>query len=233
MADLLPNTEFFARAFSERGPKFWFGFSRPLYHNLQGLLHGHKFSKKQYGGMIRHTEAAMLARWAGEIPPGGTMVEIGCYGGLSTSYLLLGSASRQGKVYSIDPFDSDLGKQAQRTDHAVSLENKPSLAEVRRRLDDLGAGNRVALIQGYSQEVVKDWNRTIDFLWIDGNHDQAWQDYLDWSPFLNAGARVGLHDAHPRYGIPKVAEDARRIFSTREWTRLEHVKSIVTGIRKP
>jgi predicted O-methyltransferase YrrM len=123
--------------------------------------------------------------------------------------------------------------QAQLTDHAVPLENKPNRELVRRRLDAIGAGSRVELIEGYSQEVVKAWNRGIDFLWIDGNHDQAWQDYQDWAPFLNPGARVALHDAHPRYGIKKVAEDAQRIFSTSEWIRLEHVKSIITAVRKP
>jgi predicted O-methyltransferase YrrM len=226
-----PNREFFARAFGNQGPKVWNGFSRPLYHNVMGLLHGHKFSKMGYGGMIRHTEAAMLTKWAGEIPEGGTIVEIGCYGGLSTSYLCLGASRRRGRIYSIDPFDSDLDKQAQLTDHAVALENKPTRAMVRQRLEALGAGDRVELIEGYSQEVVKTWNRPIDFLWIDGNHDQAWQDYQDWAPFLNPRARVGLHDAHPRYGILKVAEDAQRIFSSDEWEQLEHVKSIITGVR--
>ena len=227
-----PNADFFARAYADRGPKVWYGFSRPFYHNLQGLLHGHKFSKKSYGGMMRNTEAAMLTQWASEIPEHGTVLEIGCYGGLSTSYLYVGASRKDGRIYSVDPFDSDLEKQEVLTDNAVSLEAKPTKAVVRQRLDALGAGNRVELIEGFSQEVVKTWNRQIDFLWIDGNHDQAWQDYLDWSPFLNPGARVGLHDAHPRYGIAKVAEDARKIFSTNEWTRLEHVKSIITAVRK-
>lgn len=227
-----PNDAFFHRAYSERSPKVWYGFSRPVYHNWMGLLHGHKFGKSAYGGMMRHTEAAMLTQWASEIPQNGVIVEIGCYGGLSTSYLFLGASKRHGTIYSIDPFDGDLEKQAVLTDHAVSLENKPGMQLVRRRLDALGAGQQVELIQGYSQEVVKTWNRKIDFLWIDGNHDQAWQDYQDWSPFLNPGARVALHDAHPRYGIKKVAVDAQRIFSTDQWERLEHVKSIITAVLK-
>ena len=43
---------------------------------------------------------------------------------------------------------------------------------------------------------------------------------------------VITHDAHPRFGIPKVAEDARRIFRSEEWTRLEHIKSILSALRK-
>lgn len=226
------HQRFFERAFSEKGPKLWYGFSRPIYHNFKGIVSGHKFNKRDYGGMIRHTEAAMLAQWASEIPKHGVIVEIGCYGGLSTSYLFAGASKKSGKIFSIDPFDADLGRQSELTDHCVSLDAKPSMAVVRQRLDAIGAGGSVELIEGFSQEVVKGWNRKIDFLWIDGNHDQAWQDYQDWSPFLNPAARVGLHDAHPRYGIAKVAEDARRIFSNDDWTRLEHVKSIVTAVRK-
>lgn len=222
---------FFDRAYSKASPKIWYGFSRPVYHNLQGLLHGHSFSKADYGGMMRHTEAAMLRRWAGEAPEGGTIVEIGCYGGLSTSYLLLGSRRNRAKVFSIDPFDSDLQKQEELTDNCVSLDAKPSRATVRERLARTGEGERSELIEGYSQEVVRDWSRKIDFLWIDGNHDQAYQDYVDWSPLLNPGARVAFHDAHPRYGYPQVAEDARRVFSADGWHRLEHVKSIITAVR--
>ncbi len=222
---------FFDRAYSTASPKIWYGFSRPIHHNIQGLLFGHRFSKSDYGGMMRHTEAAMLSRWAGEVPEGGTIVEIGCYGGLSTSYLLMGSRRNRARIFSIDPFDSDLRKQADLTDNCVPLEAKPSLATVRERLARTGEGDRVELIEGYSQEVVRDWTRKIDFLWIDGNHDQAYQDFVDWSPFLNPAARVAFHDAHPRYGYRQVAEDARRVFMSGGWTRLEHVKGIVTGVR--
>ena len=56
----MTNSAFVDRAFRERGPKLIFGFSRPFYHNLAGVLYGHRFDKGRYGGMLRHTEAAML-----------------------------------------------------------------------------------------------------------------------------------------------------------------------------
>jgi len=228
----MTNAEFLDRAFQKRSPKFLAGFSRPLYHNLAGILYGHQFDKSRYGGMIRHTEGAMLYKWAGELGPNSTIVEIGCYGGLSTSYIARGCLKNGSRIYSIDPFDADLGKQASLCDACVPLENKPSRDMVAQRLKESGFGDMVELIEGYSQEVVKSWRRTIHFLWIDGNHDQAYQDYLDWSPFLAPGARVAIHDAHPRFGIEKVAEDARKIFSADDWTRLEHVKSILTAVRR-
>ena len=208
------------------------GFSRPFYHNLAGLLYGHRFNKANYGGMIRHSEAGMLYRWAAKLPGNSVIVEIGCYGGLSTSYLATGCAVNGSKVYAIDPFASDLDLQAIRTDHKVSLQSKPSRDQVARRLKDTGMAEYVELIEGYSQEIVKSWNRPIDFLWIDGNHDRAYEDYTDWAPFLKPRARVGVHDAHPVYGLARVAEAAQKIFRSEEWVKLEHVKSIITGVRK-
>jgi len=228
----MTNTEFIEKAYRARGPKAWGGFSRPIFHNLAGILYGHRFDKAGYGGMIRHSEAGMLYLWAGKVPTEGTIVEIGCYGGLSTSYLALGSERGRARIYSVDPFDSDVDKQAQLTDHAVSLENKPSRQQVLEKLRENGLADRVELIEGYSQEVVKSWRRSIDFLWIDGNHDQAYRDFMDWSPFLTSGARVGFHDAHPRYGYPQVAEDVRKIFASDRWMRLEHVKSILTAVSR-
>lgn len=228
----MTNSEFLDRAFQNKSPKIIYGFSRPLYHNLAGLLHGHRFAKTVNGGMMRHTEAAMLYQWAKQLPPNSTVVEIGCYGGLSTSYLATGCRENGSKIVSIDPFNSRLDQQDELSDECVSLENKPSRAEVLARLKERGFDKNVELIEGFSQEVVKSWKGSINFLWIDGNHDQAYEDYVDWSPFLAPRARVAFHDAHPRYGLPQVAEAVRKVFSSDDWCELEHVKGIVTAVRK-
>lgn len=229
---MAPN-EFLEKAWQENGPKVISGFSRPVFHNLQGLLRGYKYDKRAYGGMIRHTEAGMLSLWASQIPPAGVIVEIGCYGGLSTSYLLRGASRRGGHVYAIDPFARDLEVQAERTDNCVSLDNKPGKELVASRLEQNGFTGKFTLIEGFSQEAARDWDKGvgIDFLWIDGNHEQAYQDFKDFEPYLNAGARVAVHDAHPRYGYAAVVEDVKKIFGEGHWRNMEHVKSIITGIR--
>ncbi|MFP1682248.1 class I SAM-dependent methyltransferase [Alloalcanivorax sp. C16-1] len=222
---------FLNKAWSDNGPKLISGFSRPVYHNLMGLLRGRRYDKRAYGGMIRHTEAAMLTHWAARVPEGGVVVEIGCYGGLSTSYLLRGLRKRQGRLYSIDPFNSDLDRQARLTDHLVPLDNKPTRALVAERLRRNGFDGLFELIEGYSQDAAANWDPSvkIDFLWIDGNHEQAWRDFKDFQPHLNPGARVAVHDAHPRYGYASVVEDVKRIFAEGAWADLEHVKSIISG----
>lgn len=224
---------FLEKAWQENGPKVLSGFSRPLYHNVQGLLHGYQYDKNAYGGMIRHTEAGMLTQWASQVPKGGVIVEIGCYGGLSTSYLLRGLSRKGGHIYAIDPFDSDIDKQANLTDNCVPLENKPSKDLVASRLEDNGFQGMFTLIEGFSQEAAANWDPSvkIDFLWIDGNHEQAYKDFKDFEPHLNPGARVAVHDAHPRYSYMTVVEDVKKIFAEGEWTDMEHVKSIIAGRR--
>lgn len=231
MAATDSTNTFLEKAWSNKGPKLISGFSRPLYHNLMGVLRGHKYDKRAYGGMIRHTEAAMLSHWAAQVPDGGVAVEIGCYGGLSTSYLLRGLMRKNGRIYAIDPFNSDLDKQQQLTDNLVPLENKPTKAQVAERLCRSGFAGRFELIEGYSQEAAANWDPSvkIDFLWIDGNHEQAYRDFKDFEAHLNPGARVAVHDAHPRYGYPAVVEDVKKIFAEGAWADLEHVKSIITG----
>ncbi|MBF1801107.1 class I SAM-dependent methyltransferase [Alloalcanivorax profundimaris] len=222
---------FLEKAWSEKGPKLISGFSRPVYHNVMGLLRGRKYDKRAYGGMIRHTEAAMLTQWASQVPNGGVVVEIGCYGGLSTSYLLRGLKKKGGHIHAIDPFNSDLGKQEELTDNLVPLENKPTKALVAERLRRNGFDGMFELIEGYSQEAAARWDPSvkIDFLWIDGNHEQAYRDFKDFEPHLNPGARVAVHDAHPRYGYQAVVDDVKKIFAEGAWADLEHVKSIITG----
>jgi predicted O-methyltransferase YrrM len=226
------NAGFLEKAFRDRAPKIIFGFSRPVYHNFAGVLFGHRFNKSDNGGMIRHTEGAMLYLWASHLAPGSTVLEIGCYAGLSTSYLAAGCQKNGSKVYSIDPFDSEMEKQATLCDQAVSLLKKPSREEVAARLRARGLEAGVELKQGFAEELVRQWSGPIHFLWIDGNHNRARADYLDWSPFLAPRARVAFHDAHPRYGLPHVADAVREIFSSDEWCGLEHVKGILTAVRK-
>lgn len=225
----MANEAFFDRAYQTGGPKILKGFSRPVFHNWMGFRHGRQFDKMGYGGMMRHTEAGMLVQWAAEVPANGVILEIGCYGGLSTSYLARGSEASKARIFSVDPFDSDIDLQAERTDECVALEGKPGRKLVMERLEKIGAADRVELIEGYSQEAVKDWDREIDFLWIDGNHDQAYLDFTDWSPFLKSGGRIAFHDSHPRYGYPQVAEDVRKALTDSGWTDLEHVKSIIAA----
>ena len=59
-----------------------------------------------------------------------------------------------------------------------------------------GLGKKVLAIKGYSQDVVKTFDRPIDFLFIDGNHDYPFvkQDFELWAPRLAPGGLLLFHD---------------------------------------
>jgi len=53
------------------------------------------------------------------------------------------------------------------------------------------------LIKNYSHEVVKEWNKKIDLLFIDGGHlyEDVKRDFEQWSRFLTPDGRILLHDS--------------------------------------
>jgi hypothetical protein len=64
-------------------------------------------------------------------------------------------------------------------------------------LRKFGVENKVHPIVKKSEDAVKDWNRSIDFLWIDGDHryKEVKKDFDLWSPFVRAGGIIAFHDS--------------------------------------
>jgi predicted O-methyltransferase YrrM len=54
--------------------------------------------------------------------------------------------------------------------------------------------DRHTLLVDYSWNVAATWNLALDFLYIDGDHDQAQRDFDDWTPFLRVGGLLAMHD---------------------------------------
>ncbi len=69
--------------------------------------------------------------------------------------------------------------------------------------------SRFNFILGYSVEVSKDWDKPIGVLFIDGNHDEAMQDFEAWEKFVVQGGYVLFHDYSGH--SPKVIEDCNKI----------------------
>ena len=158
------------------------------------------------------SEREYLFNIASNLKKNSNILEIGTYRGGFTLFLSKGAEISKSKVYSIDPFDICPERQLCESDGSffcTSSLRKPSLEEVKRNLTSNGVNGNMELIQGFSLEVSHHWNRpNIDFLFIDGNHKQAKQDYLSWRPHLNQGALVAFHDSnHPYYGRQDVTED--------------------------
>lgn len=112
----------------------------------------------------------------------GEGVEIGCLDGFSSAIILDSSRLR---LCSIDPFIPD------------SMEASLIGSEERYRHNVAPYGHRWELIKGYSHEVIIGWQRPLDFLFIDGDHNYqaVARDIYQWTPLLKQGGLLALHDS--------------------------------------
>jgi MMP 1-O-methyltransferase len=164
------------------------------------------FLKLIIPGMVSLPQCVKLHDLASVLSKNSTIVEIGCYAGLSTAFLIAGSKNKS-TVFSIDPFDSSIKKQKRKLlsseDKAYSkgeiiiLDKKPSKEDVEKCLWSKKLTN-FKLYEGYSNDAYKNWKRNIDMLWIDGDHNyrQVKRDFLQWSKFLKKGGIVAIDDAN-------------------------------------
>ena len=60
-------------------------------------------------------------------------------------------------------------------------------------------------LQDYSYNLVEDWEKPFDYLFIDASHHygDVYRDLIDWYPKLAPGGVVGLHDSGKLYGGPE------------------------------
>lgn len=202
---------------------------------LRIKLGGIKDPRGKLTGLLSYDEGLTLVKLAAMIPEGGAIVEIGCYGGLSTAYLLEGAKRTAGAIYSIDPFDTDIGSQKKDLTNIRLADRKPSREQVLRDLAGFGSG-RFELIAGYSYEAVKEWKLPIDLLWIDGNHDYqaVRQDYQQWERFIKSGGLIAFHDSNKqdgaegwtKYGWDGPTRLVREVMKPPHWKNITRVDSI-------
>ena len=152
------------------------------------------------------------------------IVEIGVAEGASAIALRDGM-NPKGSLYLIDPYHLSrvpplnfLRRTAQR---AVSSQPYP----------------RTVWIQQFSQAAAKNWSAPIDFLLIDGDHEEkaVQQDWEDWHPHVVDRGIVAFHDARvfpsgwtsPAYGPVKFINRFFRDSSQPGWAIIDEVDSLV------
>lgn len=162
--------------------------------------------------------------------PADAIVEIGCYSGGSTYFLGKGAERSSSIVYTIDPFDSDIAQQIAEDDGSnyFGKKKKPSKKEVQKNMGAHGLEEIVKIIEGKSLDIAKEWKYPIGLLFIDGNHNQTFEDYFAWKSRLSPGAVVAIHDSNPNYplALPTVKSAVERIRKLESFKRVEFVDSI-------
>lgn len=138
-------------------------------------------------GWLRQDEARELYRLARDGEAKGAIVEIGGWMGRSTLTLAMGSKMGfKTPIYTVDPHQ---GSYVHRKRNVRETETT-----LRRNLKRFSVEKQVKVMVNTSVEAVKNWNRPVRLLWIDGHHDYPLIDYLLWEPHLVKGGSIGLHD---------------------------------------
>lgn len=144
----------------------------------------HLFELRDIEFQLQTADVDIIQKYVKEIEPPNCYVEIGTkYGG---SALVAKLVAKEGVgIYSIDPNADFKMWKGKEHDYGITFINKTSL------------------------EVARDFDGSIAVLFIDGDHDQAGQDFGAWEKYLVSGAIILFHD----YAVhsPNVMADCRAI----------------------
>ncbi|MCY4643877.1 MAG: class I SAM-dependent methyltransferase [Bacteriovoracales bacterium] len=122
---------------------------------------------------------------------GSAIVEIGSWQGKSTVWIAKGikASQKEIKFYAIDPHIGS--KEHQKGEKVWTFEKfKENMAKA--SVEDV-----VTPLVKYSDDALKDVERGIDFLFIDGAHDyeSVKNDFVGWFPKVNDGGMIAFHDS--------------------------------------
>ena len=183
--------------------------------NMGGILE----KIREVEGFLEEIEAKFLFLKAKECSKGSVIVEIGSWKGKSTICLAEGSKTgSRAKVYAIDP-------------HTGSKEhgNVWTFPEFKKNIAKFGHEDIVVPIVKTSRETIKDWNKPIGLLFIDGSHEyeDVKFDFEAWSPFVVEGGIVAFHDFFRYEGVTRVAR--KGLFFSRSFKDVGLIHSIAYG----
>ena len=154
------------------------------------------------------------AAWAAADEEGSSrvMIEIGAWCGKSTIYLGAAAAAvgpgtpaaASSVLFSIDHHRGSEEQQPGWDHHDPALVDVRSgridtLPSWRRTIEAAGLESCVIGVVGDSRRVAAAWHTPICFCFIDGGHgeDAAWGDYNEWSPHVQPGGLLAIHDVFP------------------------------------
>ena len=163
-------------------------------------------------GMIDREDAEVLYQYAQDARA--DIVEIGSYLGQSTVALALGSRAGQGvPVWAIDPFDEYSVQVTEHTTHTFTAHNRGYFMQ---NVVSAGVADIVHPISLPSVQAARCWEREIDLLFVDGQHDyeSVLADLKAWYAYISVGGHILLHD----YGLPGVQKAVKKFLAyPKEW----------------
>lgn len=142
--------------------------------------------KKYLSDLTQNNEITAHIKYAASSDE--TIVEIGILNGHTTKFIL---ENTKANVYGIDPIIPDSMNTS-----LIGDENK--IKEL------VTIHPNFTFIKDYSFNVVKDWDKEIDYIFIDGDHtyEAVKQDFEEWYPHVKVGGIISIHDSSANRGGP-------------------------------
>jgi predicted O-methyltransferase YrrM len=138
---------------------------------------------------------------------GHSYVEIGSYIGASSCFICTGiNKSGCGVLYCVDTWQNE----------GMSEGGRDTFDDFRRNTAKYE--KFIVELRGTSHEIAKDFDKKVDFLFIDGDHsyEGVKSDVEDWFPKLNNGAIVIFHDIGWAEGVQRVVQEFVRPYAKRD-----------------
>lgn len=160
-------------------------------------------------GFMPPDEGLALYEAALAAPAGGPLLEIGSYCGKSTIYLGAAAQRRNRLLFAVDHHRGSEENQVGWEHHDPELvdtrlagSGQPKLDTLpffRRTIHDAGLESSVIAVVADSAALAAQWATPLALLFIDGGHgyDPAHRDYQGWSPKLQPGGLLLIHDVFP------------------------------------
>jgi len=162
-------------------------------------------------------EQDKLFSLATEVPPGGTIVEVGCLYGGSTA--LLGHGCPTATIHVFDEFS-----------WSPSPDMKAGRETLMTNLEKAGVPNEIILTEGDSRQTGKFWNAPIDLLWVDGGHSLEFieSDLTNFGPHAKV---IACHD-YDNPGWPTIRQAVKAFIAAHKEWHIDDIMGTVVVLRK-
>jgi predicted O-methyltransferase YrrM len=157
------------------------------------------------------------------------VVEIGVAEG-GSAVTLNCSMADTGDLYLVDPYHLSRFSW-------INSPKRAAHAAIRRSSRALQKKVEVVWIEDFSSSAVRSWNRPIDFLFLDGDHDarSVLRDWEDWHRFVVPKGIVAFHDARvfsggwtrDSDGPVRIVNGLFREQKLKDWQIIDEVHSLV------
>ena len=155
-------------------------------------------------GFLPADEADALYDAAWAMAPYGPLLEVGTYCGKSATFLGAAAKQRGGLAVTVDHHRGSEENQPgwewhdpELVDPAVGVMD--TLPFFRRTMHAAGLEDVVVAVVGRSETVASIWSTPLALLFIDGGHavEHCITDYRCWSPKVQPGGVLAIHDVFP------------------------------------